>query len=85
MKSAQYAGFIDTSTGRFVKPRIAQKDEGQRQQEKSFGNDRQRTGGGGGGNENPPPIEPIIAGLLARLPKSGDVWPIAERKLWLQL
>jgi hypothetical protein len=22
---------------------------------------------------------------LARLPKSGDVWPEAERKLWLQL
>jgi hypothetical protein len=83
MKSAQYAGFIDTSTGRFVKPGIVQKDEGQRQQEKPVECDRQRTGGGGG-NENPP-IDPIIAGLLARLPKSGDVWPIAERKLWLQL
>jgi hypothetical protein len=22
---------------------------------------------------------------LKRLPKSGDVWPEAERKLWLQL
>ena len=23
--------------------------------------------------------------LLKRLPKSGDVWPEADRKLWLQL
>ena len=41
-------------------------------------------GGGGGGGE-PPSIDPIIAGLLKRLPKSGEVWPEAERKLWLQL
>ena len=27
----------------------------------------------------------IIAGLLKRLPKSGDIWPKAQRKLWLQL
>jgi len=84
MKSAQFAGFIDASTGRFVKPGIAQKEEGQRQQEKGTDNERQRNGSGGGGNENPP-IDPIIAGLLARLPKSGDVWPTPERKLWLQL
>jgi hypothetical protein len=30
-------------------------------------------------------IDPIIAGLLKRLPKSGDIWPKAQRKLWLQL
>jgi hypothetical protein len=28
---------------------------------------------------------PIIAGLLKRLPKSGEDWPKAHRKLWLQL
>ncbi len=38
-------------------------------------------GGGGGGDE----IDPIIQGLLARLPKAGDVWPEVERKLWLNL
>jgi hypothetical protein len=26
-----------------------------------------------------------IRGLLARLPKSGDVWPEQERNLWLEL
>jgi hypothetical protein len=36
----------------------------------------------GGG---PAKIDPVIQGLLARLPKFGDVWPEGERKLWLQL
>lgn len=40
--------------------------------------------GGGGGGE-PPKIDPIIQGLLSRLPKSGDVWLEADRKLWLEL
>jgi hypothetical protein len=30
-------------------------------------------------------IDPIIQGLLGRLPKSGDVWPEADRKLWPDL
>jgi hypothetical protein len=47
--------------------------------------ERKVGGGGGGGNENPPPIDPIIDGLLKRLPKTGDVWPEVDRKLWLQL
>lgn len=84
MKSAQYAAFIDAATGRFVKPGIVQgevsgatKDENP---ERDLGG-----GGGNGGGGKQPPIDPIIAGLLARLPKSGDVWPESERKLWIQL
>jgi hypothetical protein len=42
-------------------------------------------GAGGGGSGKTPEIDPIIRGLLARLPKSGDVWPEAQRKLWLEL
>jgi hypothetical protein len=42
-------------------------------------------GGGGGGDKDPSKIDPIIQGLLSRLPKSGDVWPEPDRKLWLQL
>jgi hypothetical protein len=60
MKSPQYAGFIDASSGRFVKPGIAQADEG-RQQDRPTDNERS---GGGGGDENPPGIDPIIGGLL---------------------
>jgi hypothetical protein len=39
----------------------------------------------GSGGDGPPEIDPIIRGLLSRLPKSGDVWPEDQRKLWLQL
>jgi hypothetical protein len=80
MKSAQYAGFIDPTTGRFVKPGIAQKDEigeATRQQ------DDER--GGSGGDGEPPKIDPIIQGLLARLPPSGSQWRMSDRKLWLEL
>jgi hypothetical protein len=34
---------------------------------------------------DPATPDPIIRGLLAGPPKSGDVLPAAERKLWLQL
>jgi hypothetical protein len=30
-------------------------------------------------------IDPIIAGLLHRLPKQGATWPAIERALWLEL
>jgi hypothetical protein len=46
---------------------------------------RKGGGGGSGGGDVPPDIDPIIHGLLARLPKSGDVWPEDDRKLWLGL
>lgn len=78
MKSATYAGFIDPSSGRFIKPGI--REEAPKNEKVDEGKERKR---GSDGNE--PPIDPIIAGLLARLPKSGDVWPVTERKLWLQL
>jgi hypothetical protein len=79
-KSATYAGFIDPGTGRFVKPG----NFGQADEAGSSGGDTDRGSGGGGGGE-PPEIDPIIMGLLDRLPKPGDVWPEADRKLWLQL
>jgi hypothetical protein len=35
--------------------------------------------------EERPPPDPIIVGLLDRLPKSGDVWSESERTMWLDL
>jgi hypothetical protein len=79
-KSAIYAGFIDTATVRFIKPGIGAKDE------KSVREEVKRDkSGSGGGNDDPPIIDPIIDGLLKRLPKTGEVWPEVDRKLWLQL
>jgi hypothetical protein len=80
-KSATYAGFIDPGTGRFVKPGnlgAPPRDEAPHPPVRDVD-----YGGNGGGD--PPAIDPIIAGLLKRLPKSGAQWPKAQRKLWLQL
>jgi hypothetical protein len=83
-KSATFAGFIDQSTGRFVKPgNLSVRDEGGGGPQERDEGDGNRGGGGGGGD--PPKIDPIIQGLLSRLPRSGDVWPEADRKLWLEL
>lgn len=82
-KSATYAGFIDSSTGRFVKP--ANVGAHARSSEigpgKKDSNGKGSGGDDGGNGEN----DPIIRGLLARLPKAGSVWPEAERQLWLQI
>jgi hypothetical protein len=80
-KSATYAGFIDPGTGRFVKPG----NLGGTTRDEPVIQDRQPDHGGGGNGGDPPAIDPIIAGLLKRLPKSGDVWPTEDRKLWLEL
>jgi hypothetical protein len=79
-KSAQYAGYVDPGSGRFVRPGTGPEFDRSQQVQR-------RTGGGGGGGDggDQVDIDPIIRGLLARLPKSGEVWPEAERKLWLDL
>ena len=78
MKSAQYAGFIDASSGRFVKPGIAPRDEAPPPNP----DEGKKRNNGSNGNE-PPDLHPFVQGLLKELPKAGDVWPEAQRKLWL--
>ncbi|MBR0874473.1 hypothetical protein JQ633_29240 [Bradyrhizobium tropiciagri] len=82
-RSADQAGYFEHGRNRLVMPGIA--SGAQREEEKPREEEESNGGGNGGGGGKPPPVDPIIAGLLARLPKSGDVWPVAERKLWLQL
>jgi len=81
-RSAEQAGFFAHGKNRLVMPAVAVRDEQPlRDEKREDANDR----GGDGGGGQPPDVDPIIGGLLKRLPKSGDVWPEAERKLWLQL
>jgi hypothetical protein len=86
-KSAQYAGFIDATTGRFIKPGNtgARSDEAKpdREPEKR----EKRTGGGDGGGLDD--LHPFIVGLLRTIPPAqiGEPkpeWPIAEQVKWLQ-
>lgn len=72
-RSAEQAGFSEHGKNRLVMPAITVKPPAEGKEE--------RKGGGGGGKE----LDPIIQGLLARLPPSGDVWPEAARVLWLEL
>ena len=52
---------------------------------KEFGIVLVRTAPGGGGDPDLGHIDPIIMGLLARLPKVGEGWSEASRDLWLDL
>jgi hypothetical protein len=88
IRSAKQAGFFAHGDDRLVRPAgpgtkpietpPAPKDE------KDPNGGRKNNGGGNGGGDQPE-IDPIIRGLLARLPKSGDVWPEVDRTLWLEL
>ncbi len=77
-RSADQAGYFEHGKDRLVKPGVAPLDRSQPEVQPKNGGD-----GGGGGNQTD--IDPIIRGLLARLPKSGEVWSEADRKLWLNL
>lgn len=74
-RSADQAGFFEHGRNRLVMPAV--KETGEKKEEPKHG------GGGGGGGEIPPKIDPIIQGLIARLPESGAVWAKDQRKLWL--
>jgi hypothetical protein len=82
MKSAQYAGFIDSSTGRFVKPGITQKDEGSGQQQEI---DRGGTGGGDGSDGTGQlGLDPLLIALLKKVPSSEKGWPASSRVRWFR-
>lgn len=79
-RSAAHAGFHESGKDRLVKPRV---DEAVPPNPEKPSDSL--TGNGGGGGGEPPDVDPIIVGLLARLPKTGSEWPQAERKIWLDL
>lgn len=45
--------------------------------------DRPPAGAFGGGGGELPPLDPLLQGLLQRLPAPGSPWPSTQRKLWL--
>jgi hypothetical protein len=83
MRSARQAGFFAHGEDRLVRP-AGGAGPGTKpiEESKVDGDNKVDEKPGGGGGDGPSEIDPIILGLLARLPKSGDLWPAAERKLW---
>jgi hypothetical protein len=81
-RSAEQAGFYEAGRDRLVMPGFVPGAAPTREEEKPREEEHGSNGGGGG---DPPAIDPIIAGLLKRLPNSGAHWPKTQRKLWLQL
>ncbi len=83
MRSARQAGFFVHGEDRLVKPAGPGTKPAETPKPAEPLTPEEKIGGGGG--DGPTGVDPIIAGLLKRLPKSGDVWPEADRKLWLDL
>lgn len=78
-KSAQYAGFIDATSGRFVKPGIAHRDETPPPPPP----DPDR-GGGGGGGAGELGLDPLLIALLKKVPSPDKGWPAAARVRWFR-
>lgn len=86
IKSAKVAQFIDPKSGAFIRPGFPsngdpalENSDGAEPQPKPSGRD------GGDDGDLPPNLDPIIVGLITRLPDSGNVWPMEERTLWLDV
>ena len=97
LKSAEECGFFHMGKDKLVKPAMQSlgNTEGMQKNHVDLGNrnnhrgtdgnsDSMKRGGGngGGGDDN---LDPILKGLIARLPASGAHWPKSERKKWVSI
>lgn len=78
-RSAEQAGYFEHGKNRLVMPAVSTA----REVPEPVAEETRNGGNSGGGP--PSGVDPIIQGLLARLPQSGEVWPETERNLWLEL
>jgi hypothetical protein len=78
MKSAQYAGFIDASSGRFVKPGITQADTAREEKLP-----REKGNGDGDGTDGLN-LDPLLIALLKKIPDAEKGWPAAQRVRWFR-
>jgi hypothetical protein len=88
-KSAQLAGFFDSGKERLVRPRMdtsgAVTTETSQAAVTPPPTEKPQRNFGGGGGGTPPEIDPILLGLISKLPPSGSNWPKSKRKLWLTI
>jgi hypothetical protein len=82
-RSAEQAGFFEVGRDRLVRPAI--KDGGASETPADDGGKKNDGGNGGGDGDNPfAGLDPLVQGLLQRMPKTGEEWSIADRRFWLQ-
>jgi hypothetical protein len=74
MKSAQHAGFIDASSGRFVKPGTAPRED---HPPEKLDETKKRNHSGDGN------VAAGASSVLCRGSSPGEVWAEDQRKLWL--
>ena len=75
-KSAHFAGFIDSATGRFVRPSTAPSVPAASPAEPPKGG-----GNGNGGGLN---LDPLLVALLEKIPNVGAEWPKGQRVRWFR-
>lgn len=88
-RSAEQAGFFEQGKNRLVKPGIApaplQKPASVREVQQSSTDARGANhGGGGGGGDDRPPLDPMLVGLVDKLPRGAREWKAADRITWLK-
>lgn len=80
-RSAQQAGYHEQGADRLVAPGVARRDvKGDHSDE----DEGRRNGGDGGGDGSGFTHDPLIMGLLAKLPPAGAEWPEKKRDRWLE-
>lgn len=83
-RSAETAGYFEKGRDRLVRPTVRIEGDGERKDEGNTGNGSGGGSGGGGGGGQFIGLDPLIAGLLSRMPKASDKWAVADRARWLQ-
>ena len=83
VKSAQVAQFIDSQTGVFIEPAFRPNEDPDPKEPPIDADPETKKGGGDDNGNLPPGLDPIIMGLIDRLPDAGKPWPLKDRKLWL--
>ena len=82
-KSAHFAGFIDSATGRFIKPASSAPSTPEPPTETHNG----KTGAGagaGGGDGDELVLDPLLKALLRKIPTVDEGWPAGPRARWFK-
>ena len=79
MRSAKQAGYFEINPERLIAPVTGSKGSADTNHE-----DIKLPHGGGGNGGGGDELDPLISGLVKRLPTPGSVWSISARVKWLQ-